>query len=193
MAANTCCVPRKQTTVACCGRTFTFHSPIPPSRIPAFLLQNVSSELTAMELFKLRQTQTTKEYPPLHSLKMSELDIWFNSFNKIYRKKKNNEKDMAESSVLFGSIHRQPAKVIRIFFSALLKGREEAIDLCKRKAPFSQKVPCHSNALLSFGKQWVGFSSQLFTKSVRLYDLLRKHSSVKHDGKRALSEGEISL
>lgn len=88
MAANTCCVPRKQTTVACCGRTFTFHSPIPPSRIPAFLLQNVSSELTAMELFKLRQTQTTKEYPPLHSLKMSELDIWFNSFNKIYRKKK---------------------------------------------------------------------------------------------------------
>jgi len=58
---------------------------------------------------------------------MSELNIWFNSFNKIYRKKKKKEKEkgMAENSVLFGSIHRRPAKVTRIFFSDLLKGREQ--------------------------------------------------------------------
>lgn len=94
---------------------------------------------------------------------MSELNIWFNSFNKIYRKKKKKkEKGMAENSVLFGSIHRRPAKVTRIFFSDLLKGREQVQISANVNLPFPRKyctIQMRSQALESSG--WVSAHGSL--------------------------------
>lgn len=78
---------------------------------------------------------------------MSELDIWFNSFNKIRKKKYfTNEQGMAESSALFphvvsdfGSNHGWPIKVTSIFFLSdpfSLKGGEEAQISANIKLPF---------------------------------------------------------
>lgn len=67
---------------------------------------------------------------------------------------------MAESSVLFGSIRRQSAKVTRIFFSDLLKGREQAQISANVKLPFPRKyhtIWMHSQALESSG--WVSAHS----------------------------------